>query len=84
MSDTALVRPARLNDDSPLTDRELKDLVSFLRLYHPPMHAEVRSLLAKGLQDDLPIFFRLMYEEMMRYRHGKATRYLTFEQPRKY
>ena len=63
---------------TPLTDDEYADLMQFFETHHPPIHAELVSIEAKGLRPQLPALHRLYYREMIAFRAGEPTRYLEF------
>lgn len=66
------------DEATPLTPDEFEDLKRFFAQHHPPIYEEIQRMERDGLVSELPILFRLYYNEMQLYRAGKPTRHLEF------
>lgn len=65
-------------DSRPLSADETLELEAFLREHHPPLAEEFSEMRRKGLQRQLPILYRLVFEDMRRFQNGESTRNITF------
>lgn len=62
----------------PITADELEELQAFLVKHHPPIAEELVEMHKQGLLPRLPMYQRLLFDDMRRFQAGKQTRHVAF------